>query len=121
MYSKYGWILLLLRAVFYSAIIIFFIVATSSPNESIRGIAGGVILADIVTWLGWSLFKLGRYLAKFAWDAVITIAVVIVFIYVFKVPFPTGGEGMALGMMSFFVVSGIKIFWYVLLGLTEEE
>ena len=121
MYSTYGWLLIAIRACFYSGVIAFFMFAAASPNESVRGIAGGIIMADIITWLGRSIIKIDKYLAEFAWEALINIVVIIVLLYLFHIPFPARGEGMALGLMAFFVASGIKVFWYVAQEITEEN
>ena len=95
--------------------------AAASPNQSIRGIAGGIVMADIITWLGRSIIKMDKYLAEFAWEAVINIIIVAVLVYKFDIPFPAQGEGMAIGLMAFLVTCGIKVFWYVAQEMSEEE
>jgi len=121
MYSKYGWMLILIRACFYAGIIAFFWAASASRNESIQGIAGGIIMADIITWFGRSIIKMDKYLAEFAWEAVINIIIVVVLVYKFGIAFPSQGEGMAMGMMAFFVACGLKVFWYVAQEISEED
>lgn len=121
MYSKFGWVLILVRGGFYGGVIAFFLAASSSRNESVQGIAGGIIMADIITWLGRSIIKMDRYLAEFAWEAVINIIIVLVLVYKFDIPFPAQGEGMAMGLMAFLAACGIKVFWYVAQEITEEN
>jgi hypothetical protein len=120
MYSKYGWILIALRACFYTGVILFFMFAAASPNQSIRGIAGGIVMADIITWLGRSIIKMDKYLAEFAWEAVINIIIVLVLVFIFDISFPAQGEGMAMGLMAFLGASAIKVFWYVAQEINEE-
>ncbi len=121
MYSKYGWLLISVRAVFYISVVVFFMFISKSTNETVRGIGGGIIMADIITWLGRSMIKMDKYLAEFAWEAVINIVTVVVLVCVFGISFPTQGEGMAMGFMVFLVASGIKVFWYVAQEIAEED
>ncbi|MBN2189084.1 MAG: hypothetical protein JW699_06490 [Chitinispirillaceae bacterium] len=113
MYSKYGWLLILTRGFFYAGFIAFLYKTAASGNESLQGISGGIILADFITWLGRSIIKLYRYPAEFAWEALINIIIVLVLVYAFDISFPSQGEGMAIGIMAFFVVCGLKVLWYV--------
>jgi hypothetical protein len=120
MYSKYGWLLILTRGLFYAGFVAFLLKASASSNELLQGIAGGIIMADIITWLGRSIVKMDKYLAEFAWEALINIIIVVVLVYTFDIPFPSQGEGMAMGMMVFFVACGLKVFWYVAQEISEE-
>ncbi|MBN2036376.1 MAG: hypothetical protein JW768_06500 [Chitinispirillaceae bacterium] len=119
--SNLSWILIALRIGFYTGLFLLFALWEGSTNETVRGIGGGVIMADLVTWLGRAIIKIQRYLYEFAWDALINIAVVLVFIVLWDIPFPTEGEGMAMGMMAFLVVSPVKAVWYILLEMAEKE
>ena len=121
MYSKYGWALILTRGFMYAGFVAFLLAASASRNESLQGIAGGIIMADIITWLGRAIIKMDRYLAEFAWEALINILTVIVLVYIFDISFPSQGEGMAMGMMAFFVACGLKVFWYVAQEMSEEQ
>jgi hypothetical protein len=121
MYSKYGVVLIIVRACFYICVIAFFMLAAASPNEVIRGIAGGIVMADIITWFGRSIIKMDKYPAELAWEAAINIIIVAVLVYKFGIPFPAQGAGMALGLMAFLVTCGIKVFWYVAQETAGEE
>jgi hypothetical protein len=120
MYSKYGWLLILTRGVFYGGFVVFLITASASRNESFQGIAGGIIMADILTWLGRAIIKMDKYPAEFAWEALINVIIVVVLVYTFDVSFPSQGEGLAMGMMAFFVACGLKVFWYIAQEISEE-
>ena len=120
MVPNLSWLWIVLRSGFYIGICLLFVLWEGSSNETIRGICGGVIMADLITWLGRAVIKIRQYLHEFAWDALINIAVVLVFIVIWDIPFPTGGEGMAMGIMAFMVVSPVKVVWYVLQEIAEN-
>jgi hypothetical protein len=120
MYSRYGGLLILARGLFYAGFAAFLCAASASSNESLQGIAGGIIMADIITWLGRSIIKMDRYLAEFAWEALINVIIVAALVSFFDISFPAQGEGMAMGMMAFLVAAGLKVFWYVAQEIPEE-
>jgi hypothetical protein len=121
MYSQYGRLLILVRGIFYAGVVVFFLAAAASRNETVQGIAGGIIMADIITWLGRSIIKMDKYLSEFAWEALINVGIVVVLVYKFDIVFPGRGEGMAIGFMAFLVASGVKVCWYVMQEMSEEN
>jgi hypothetical protein len=115
-----SWLWIALRIGFYSGVFLLFVFWEGSTNDTVRGIGGGVIMADLITWLGRAIIKIQRYLHEFAWDALINIAVVLVFIVIWDIPFPTEGEGMAMGFMAFMVVCPVKAVLYILQEMAEH-
>jgi nicotinamide riboside transporter PnuC len=118
--ARRSWIPLSIRVVFYTAIFLLFALGESNANELVRGITGGVIMADLVTWFARAIIKIRKYLQEFALDAIINIIVVAVFIRWWDIPFPAQGENMAMGFMAFLIACPIKAVWYVLEEMNEE-
>jgi hypothetical protein len=120
MYSKFGMAAIIARGVFYAGIFWFFLSVTSSADETIRGIGGGIIAADLLTWLGRSLDKAFKYPAEFFWDTAVNVVIVVLLVSVFGVPFGSGSEAWAMGVMAFMATCGLKVFWYIAQDIDER-
>lgn len=108
------------RSVFYAGTFWFFLHVTSNANEMWRGIGGGIIMADLITWIGRSIDKAYKYPAEFLWDSVINVVIVIVLVWVFGIPFSTQGEGWSMGIMAFMITVGVKLIWYIAQDVSEN-
>jgi hypothetical protein len=118
--TRRSWIPLSLRIAFYTAIFLLFALGESSMNGIIRGITGGVIMADLIIWLARAIIKIRKYLQEFALDTIINIIVIVAFIRWWDIPFPMEGENMAVGFMAFLITCPIKAVWYVLEEMNED-
>ncbi|MBW2467055.1 MAG: hypothetical protein JRF02_07125 [Deltaproteobacteria bacterium] len=105
------------RIVFYSLWVWIFYFDGLHLSEVMRSFLNCLVLADIVTWLGYQFYLLPRMMVQFGIGTVVNAAVMILLIRDAKSLVPQTVDMQAMAIMIFFSVAALKGFYYVLIEM----
>ena len=108
---------ILARIVFYSLWAWIFYFDGLHLSEPMRGFLNFLVLADIVTWLGYQFYLLPRMVVPFGIGTAVNVAVMILLIRDAKSLVPQSADMQAMAIMILFSVAAVKGFYYLLIEM----
>jgi hypothetical protein len=111
---------ILVRIVFYSLWVWIFYFDGLHLSEPMRGFLNFLVLADIVTWLGYQFYLLPRMVVQFGIGTAVNVAVMILLIRDAKSLVPQSADMQAMAIMVFFSVAAVKGFYYILIEMDHK-
>ncbi|MEK6197000.1 MAG: hypothetical protein N2B58_02345 [Desulfobacterales bacterium] len=85
-----------------------------------RSFLNFLVLADIVTWLGYQFYLLPRMVVQFGIGTAVNVAVMILLIRDAKSLVPQSADMQAMAIMVFFSVAAVKGFYYILIEMDHK-
>jgi hypothetical protein len=107
----------LIRILFYCLWIWIFFYNGLHLSDPMRSFLNCLVLADIITWLGYQFYLLPRMVIQFGIGSLVNIVVMVLLIRDTRSLIPQTIEMQAMAIMVFFSVAAIKGFYYVLLEM----
>ena len=108
---------ILARIIFYCLWIWIFYFDGLHLSVPMRSFLNCLVLADIITWLGYQIYLLPRMVLQFGIGAVVNIVVMILLVRDAKSLVPQSADMQAMAIMIFLSVAAVKGFYYVLIEM----
>jgi len=108
---------ILARIIFYCLWVWIFYFDGLHLSVAMRSFLNCLVLADIITWLGYQFYLLPRMVVQFSIGAVVNVVVMILLIRDAKALVPQSMDMQAMAIMIFLSVAAVKGFYYVLIEM----
>ena len=108
---------ILARIIFYCLWIWIFYFDGLRLSVAMRSFLNCLVLADIITWLGYQIYLLPRMVLQFGIGAAVNVVVMILLLRDVKSLVPQSVDMQAMAIMIFLSVAAVKGFYYVLIEM----
>ena len=111
----------MLRIGSYSGAGLFFFIADPDTRRAAEAFFLGAMLADYVTWLTWTIMMFPRFIWHCTVDVAVNLAFAVLFLHFVHFEFSMEGEDIASAFVAFLLVMALKMGYYGMHELTEDE
>jgi len=110
-----------LRTAAYGTVVAVFGTTHAQAVEMVEATLVGAVLGDSITWFVMTILLLPRHIKHGGYDVVLMALFAVFFLHSLDVQPNPGAEFTAVAFLALFVVLGLKILWYGVSYLQDEQ